>query len=172
MSFPALQWIRWKPTWWETTQEESHTNVASATSLALLLVFIKAEWYITQEIGLSSATNAAKVTKRREVLQYISKFTWLRSDCYTNISSSSSMHDLVDTLVALNHSFPKQKLTKLIMIKVGNPDDWCTQNCLPQDCLPVGNSEVGNPEGIPINSYTYNYLGRPTLIQWYYLTIL
>ena len=33
------------------------------------------------------------------------------------------MHDLVDTLVALNHSFPKQKLTKLIMVKVGNPDD-------------------------------------------------
>ena len=57
------------------------------------------------------------------------------------------MHDLVDTLVALNHSFPKQKLTKLIMIQVGNPDDCCTQNCLPQDCLPVGNSEVGNPEG-------------------------
>ena len=33
------------------------------------------------------------------------------------------------------------------IIRVGNPDDWQNQNCLPQDCLPVGNSEVGNPEG-------------------------
>ena len=27
------------------------------------------------------------------------------------------------------------------IIRVGNPDEWCTQNSLPQDCLPVGISE-------------------------------
>ena len=37
--------------------------------------------------------------------------------------------------------------TNHLIIRVGNPDEWCTQNCLPQDCLPVGISEVGNPEG-------------------------
>ena len=37
--------------------------------------------------------------------------------------------------------------TNHFIVRVGNPDEWCTQKCLPQDCLPVGISEVGNPEG-------------------------
>ena len=81
LSFPALQQIRWKLTWWGTTQEKSPTNVTSATSLAPLLVICKATSYCTQERGLSSASNAAKLTKTREILQYISEFTWPRSDC-------------------------------------------------------------------------------------------
>ena len=51
------------------------------------------------------------------------------------------------TFETLFHS-TKVKTNHLI-IRVGNPDEWCTQNCLPQDCLPVGISEVGNPEGNP-----------------------
>ena len=35
--------------------------------------------------------------------------------------------------------------TNYLLIRVGNPDEWCTQNSLPQDCLPVGIFEVGNP---------------------------
>ena len=49
------------------------------------------------------------------------------------------------TLRTLFHS-TKVKTNHLI-IRVGNPDEWCTQNSLPQDCLPVGIFEVGNPEG-------------------------
>ena len=37
--------------------------------------------------------------------------------------------------------------TNHLLIRVGNPDEWCTQNSQPQDCLLVGISEVGNPEG-------------------------
>ena len=55
---------------------------------------------------------------------------------------------MIDALNPLQHCFPPVKgETNHYIIRVGNPDDWRNQNCLPQDCLPVGNSEVGNPEG-------------------------
>ena len=40
------------------------------------------------------------------------------------------------------HIKHRQFIKKNIIVGVGNPDDWWTQ-----DCPPVGNSEVGNPEG-------------------------
>ena len=39
-----------------------------------------------------------------------------------------------------------------IIVGVGNPDNWWTQDCPPQDCPPVGNTEVGNPDIHPITS--------------------
>ena len=52
---------------------------------------------------------------------------------------------IIEYLTILFHSTKVE--TNHLIIRVGNPDEWCTQNCLPQDCLPVGISEVGNPEG-------------------------
>ena len=42
---------------------------------------------------------------------------------------------------------PQLKKKNCYIIRVGNPDEWCTQNYLPRDCLPVGNPEVGNIRG-------------------------
>ena len=39
-----------------------------------------------------------------------------------------------------------KEFIKNFIVRVGNPDDWLTQDCPPQDCPPVGNPEVGNPE--------------------------
>ena len=62
---------------------------------------------------------------------------------------------MIDALNPLQHCFPPVKgETNHYIIRVGNPDDWRNQNCLPQDCLPVGNSEVGNPEGNHASIYT------------------
>ena len=35
---------------------------------------------------------------------------------------------------------------KNLMVGVGNPDNWLTQDSPPQDCPLVGNPEVGNPD--------------------------
>ena len=50
--------------------------------------------------------------------------------------------DLVDALEPSKHCFIQLKLKNQYKIRVGNPDEWCIQNCLPQDCLPVGNPKV------------------------------
>ena len=39
-----------------------------------------------------------------------------------------------------------KQFIKNLIVGVGNPDDWWTQDCPPQDCPPVGNPEVGNPD--------------------------
>ena len=63
-----------------------------------------------------------------------------------------------------------------MIVGVGNPDDWWTQNCPPRDCPPVGNSEVGNPEGCPMLSIVahccpYCY-GTVYTSSWPYLAVV
>ena len=43
---------------------------------------------------------------------------------------------------------------KIFKISFQNPDDWYTQNCLPQDCLPVANPEVGNIRCSPLQPFS------------------
>ena len=43
------------------------------------------------------------------------------------------------------HIMHKQCI-KNLMVGVGNPDNWLTQDSPPQDCPLVGNPEVGNPD--------------------------
>ena len=43
------------------------------------------------------------------------------------------------------HIMHKQCI-KNIIVGVGNPDNWWTQDSPPQDCPPVGNPEVGNSD--------------------------
>ena len=43
---------------------------------------------------------------------------------------------------------------KIFKISFYNPDDWYTQNCLPQDCLPVANPEVGNIRCSPLQPFS------------------
>ena len=43
-SFPALQLVNWKITWWGCTQEKSLSSVTSAIMLALNLVISRATW--------------------------------------------------------------------------------------------------------------------------------
>ena len=41
-----------------------------------------------------------------------------------------------------------KQFIKNIIVGVGNPDDWWTLDCPPQNCPLGGNPEVGNPESI------------------------
>ena len=89
------------------------------------------------------------VTDKSQYKQYLREvWTWLGHGL---IIKRVMENPCDDNLVALkdgnNALFDPTNAEKIIIIRVGNPDDWCTQNYLPQDFLPVGYSEVGNPEG-------------------------
>ena len=73
-SIRALQLVIWRFTWWQSTPEKSRSSVTSATMLALILVICSATWGRILGRDHSSATNAARLTKIREILQNISKF--------------------------------------------------------------------------------------------------
>ena len=81
---PALKLVTWKITWWGTTQEKSQTSVISATTLAYLLVSCEATWRSTLGKSLSIATYAAKLSVIKKGLHNILRFTWPRSDCWSN----------------------------------------------------------------------------------------
>ena len=73
-SIRVSQLVIWKFTLWGCTQERNRSNVSSATMLALLLVICSSTWGSTLGRDHSSATNAARLTKKSEILQNMSKF--------------------------------------------------------------------------------------------------
>ena len=78
-SFPALELLSWKCTWWGCTQEKSRSIVTSATTPLLLLVICSSTWWRILGWNLSSATNAAKLTHERTCSQSIPESTRPRS---------------------------------------------------------------------------------------------
>lgn len=70
----AFKLVIWNFMWWGCTQERSRSNVTSATMLALNLLLCKATWGRTLGRCHSSATNAAKPTNIRKILESMSRF--------------------------------------------------------------------------------------------------
>ena len=106
-------------------------------------------WHLSLDRGWSSYHHKAEKTQHIffENIAYMLYFHNCLKVIKYDILLSDSCHMMIiiSTFRTLFHSTKVE--TNHPIIRVGNPDEWCTQNCLPQDCLPVGISEVGNPEG-------------------------
>ena len=90
-SIPSLQLVTWKSTWWGCIQEKSHLSATRAITFALCMVSCRATWSHTLCRSPLSATDAAKLTSIRGILQHIWEFTWSDSQHLhkTRLSSHS-----------------------------------------------------------------------------------
>ena len=90
-SIPSLQLVTWKSTWWGCIQEKSNWSATRAIAFALCMVSCRATWSHTLCRSPLSATDAAKLTSIRGILQHIWEFTWSESQHLhkTRLSSHS-----------------------------------------------------------------------------------